>query len=75
MTRSTTKTRHSPELARLLARHRREAERLRREFGDPEEALSAFVRETFDQEALEIVFNDMMAGATMWDTDHETGAR
>ena len=41
-----------PALQRRIAEHRAEVARLRAELGDPEEALSAFVREHLDRDAL-----------------------
>jgi hypothetical protein len=39
-------------LDRYVAENRRNVAAFRDRYGDPDEALSAFVRETFDQEAL-----------------------
>jgi hypothetical protein len=58
-----------PSLERALAAHREEAARLREELGDPAEALASFVREHYDQEALEQVARDMREGASFWHDD------
>ena len=50
----------SPGLAELIGEHRAEVARLRAEVGDPEEALSAFVREHFDQDALAFAYDAML---------------
>ncbi len=39
-------------LDRDIAENRRKAAAFREHYGDPDEAVAAFVRETFDQEAL-----------------------
>ncbi|MGH2560513.1 MAG: hypothetical protein ACRDJH_15735 [Thermomicrobiales bacterium] len=56
-------------LERVLAAHREEAARLREELGDPAEALSSFVREQYDREALEEVAREMREGASFWHDD------
>lgn len=56
-------------LERALALHREEAARLREELGDPGEALSAFVRATFDREALEEVYDELLRGGSFWADD------
>ena len=63
------KPRLSPALERRLAQHRIEVERLRRGLGDPAEALSAFVREHYDQAALSLAFQEMCDGRGLWTDD------
>lgn len=65
----------SPELQKVLDWHREEAARLREKLGDPEEAMSAFVREHFDQKALEQVAREMRNGASFWNDDDELWER
>ncbi|MGH2533608.1 MAG: hypothetical protein ACRDJW_15020 [Thermomicrobiales bacterium] len=65
---SVTRSQRTPALERLLERHRLEAEQLRRELGDPQEALAAFVREHYDQELLAAAFQDLIGG-NVWDAD------
>ncbi len=65
----------SPHLQRILEEHRREAARLREKFGDPDEALSAFVREHFDREALEEAIREFEEGASFWNDDDEVNGR
>ncbi|HET8524323.1 MAG TPA: hypothetical protein VFL82_13895 [Thermomicrobiales bacterium] len=59
----------SEALKKLLERHQAEAERLRQEMGDPEEALSAFVRAHFDIDILEDIFNEMIEGESLLDDE------
>lgn len=61
-------------LAEVLVRHRQEMVRLRAELGDPDEALSAFVREHFDQTALAEVARELREGGSFW-TEDEPHAR
>lgn len=70
-----TKPTISPHLRRILDEHRREAARLREKWGDPEEALSAFVREHFDPEALAEVMRESEGGASFWHDDDELNGR
>jgi hypothetical protein len=65
----------SPELQRVLDWHRAEAARLREKLGDPEEAMAAFVREHFDQEAAAQVAREMRNGASFWNDDDELWER
>jgi hypothetical protein len=58
-------------LAKVLSAHREEATRLRKELGDPEEALSAFVRSTFDRDALESAYQDLWEGGSFWAEDDD----
>jgi len=44
--------RHNPTLDRHIEENRVEAARFRAEHGDPAEALSSFIRETFNREAV-----------------------
>lgn len=62
-----TKQTISPHLQRILDEHRKEAARLREKLGDPDEALSAFVREHFDREALEEAIRGFQEGTSLWD--------
>lgn len=62
-------TTHSPALERLLARHRDEAQRLRDQLGDPDEALGRIVRDTFDAASLAEAFRDLTEGGSVWDDD------
>ena len=61
--------RFSPALADLIEEHRAEVARLRAEFGDPEEALSAFVREHFDPDALALAYDAMLRHPGAWPDD------
>lgn len=70
-----TKQTISPHLQRILDEHRREVARLREKFGDPDEALSAFVREHFDPEALAEVIRESEEGASFWNDDDELNDR
>lgn len=56
-------------LEQLIKAHEEEVARVRQELGDPEEALSAFVRDTFD---LETLVPD--GGCPIWEMDDETSA-
>ncbi len=51
-TRSTSASTQAVRMEELIRAHREEVARLRLKFGDPEEALSTFIRERFDLEAL-----------------------
>ena len=53
-----------PAVQRRIAELRAEAARLRAELGDPEEALSTFVREHFDREALAAALRDELEHVT-----------
>lgn len=57
----------SPALAARIAEHQAERARLREEFGDPEAALDAWVRETFDRDALIATYEEYMKGEGLWD--------
>lgn len=74
MAAQTTKPTISPHLQRILDEHRKEAARLRKKFGDPEEALSAFVREHFDPEALAEAAREADKGASFWNDDNDDTA-
>ena len=63
--------RFSPALADLIEEHRAEVARLRAEFGDPEEALSAFVREHFDPDALVLAYESMLRYPGTWTDDED----
>lgn len=62
-----TKPSLSPALERTLAWHAQEAKRLRQAYGDPSEALTAFVLEHYDQEALAEAFDDLINRGNPWD--------
>lgn len=51
-TRSTTPSTHVERIEGLIKKHKEEVARWRLEFGDPEEALSKFVKDRFVLEAL-----------------------
>lgn len=53
-------------LERRRAEHQAEVVRLRARFGDPEEALSSFIRNTFSYEALLATYLDEMEGEEGW---------
>lgn len=64
------------DLDRRLAEHREEVARLREQLGDPEEALSAFIREHFDRDALEQAVRATFDEMGAWcddDDDDELG--
>ncbi len=63
-----------PHIREVLERTRKEAERLREIYGDPEETVSAFIREHFTREALEEVFQEMVQGASVWNDDDKEWA-
>jgi hypothetical protein len=56
----------SPQLQRRIAAHRAEAARLRAELGDPSEALSRFVQETFSAEALDETYREYVEAGHAW---------
>lgn len=60
----------SPQLQRVLDMYREEAERLREQLGDPNEALSALVREHFDFESLDETLSE---GGSFWVEDVRDG--
>ncbi len=73
---ATNKSTISPQLQKAIDRHRGEVARLREELpGDPIEALAAFVREHFDQDALAQVAREMRNGASVWNDDDELWER
>lgn len=57
-------------LARRIRDHHAEVARLREEFGDPTEALRAFLRERFDPEALQATYEEYLQDKHGW-LDHE----
>lgn len=59
----------SPALQEVLDAHREEARRLRQQHGDPALWLASIVRESFDREALEEAFWELMEGGSAWDDD------
>lgn len=54
--------RPNPTLDRHIEEARAEAARFRAEHGDPVEALHAFIRETFDREALIETYEEYLNG-------------
>ncbi len=64
-----TKQQLSPAVEELLRRNREEAARFRAEHGDPREALSKFVRETYDLDLLAQTLHDMIERGSGWDED------
>lgn len=69
------KTTIPPTLRRIIEREEREAARLRAQFGDPEQALMAFVREYFDEDILADVARESREGKNIWDEDDERDER
>ena len=63
----TAEARLAPGVAELIEAHRADIPRLRAEFGDPAEALDAFIRETFDRDALIRTYEEYMAGESLWE--------
>jgi hypothetical protein len=63
--------RPSSALAELIEEHQAAVARLRAEVGDPEEALSAFVREHFDQTALALAYDAMLRYPGAWADDED----
>jgi hypothetical protein len=61
----------APAVAELIEAHRANVPRLRAEFGDPEEALSAFVREHFDRDALMAAYEAMLHCPGAWAEDED----
>lgn len=72
---ATTHPRVSPHLQRVWDRHREEAARLREQYGDPEDAVSSFIRTHFDREALEEALRASLEGEALWDDDEEANGR
>ena len=63
-------------LERRIAEHRREVARLRERYGDPEEALSAYVRDHFDRDALASALDEQLGRPGVWwedEVDDERG--
>ncbi len=56
-------------LDHLLAIHREEAQRLRAELGDPEEAMAWIVRDSFDADSLAAAFRELTEGGSVWDDE------
>jgi len=56
-------------LERLLDRHRREAERIRAERGDPETWVGDVVHAIFEPEDLESAFQELTRPGSLWDHD------
>jgi hypothetical protein len=61
----------APAVAELIAAHRANLPRLRAELGDPDEALSAFVREHFDRDALAAAYEAMLRYPGAWAEDED----
>lgn len=63
----------TPTMRRRIGELRAEASRLRAELGEPEEALSAFVRAHFDRDALAAALQDELDHVTeAVDDDHDS---
>ena len=56
----------TPALQRRILEHKEEMARLREEFGDPEEALRAFMREAFDPQALQETYEEYLRNPFAW---------
>lgn len=65
----------SPDLQRVFDLYHEEAQRLQEKYGDPEEALSSFIREHFDREALEEALIASLEGEGLWNDDEEPDGR
>jgi len=72
---STVPASQAARIERLIAEHKVEVERLRQQFGDPQEALSRFVTDRFEVQAL--VPDDRPAGhedRAIWEDDDDLDA-
>ena len=70
------KTPQQEALERLVARGRQDSEHARRLLGgDPQHALAAFVRETYDQELLAQTLRDMIEHGPGWAEDDSVDER
>ena len=64
----------TPALARRLREHREEVARLRARYGDPGEALTAFMREHFSEQALARTYREQEAERSAWLAEAAHGA-